>query len=245
MSDDPPEKTADARSYADFASRTRAKLAAIGPAPAWPTITPEQRAALQDAFRRELPRFERRVPTSTIEDNGHPFFRKVRVLRLADANFPAELAFAAWTSFGPIVLSGNPVALVAMCADERPAYVEDLDLAIVLANIAGVWAGASLMSFVQLASVEDIPFRRAGPADLEAEARIREAYASRIHPPRVETFAGGVRVTMWLVSESKLRLRVSETRPNLVTTREDVVAEVPAHPGRGWRMVGKRFVPVM
>lgn len=246
MSDTPASTPAhDAKAYAAFAARTKAKLAALPPPPPFPPITPEQRAALEDAFRRELPRFERRVATSQITDAVNPFFRKVRVLRLAQGDFPAEAAYAAWTSFGPVVLSGNPVALVAMCADEKPSHADDPDLAIVLANFGGAWTGASLMSFVQLGSVDDIPFRRASAADLEAEARIRADFAARIHPPRVETLEWGVRVTMWLVSESKLRLRVSETRPNLVTSREDVVADVPAHPGRGWRMVGKRFVPVL
>lgn len=227
----PPTKQAaaamseDAKKYAAFASRAVEKLAKVPPPPTFPPITIEQRAALAAAFGRDLPRFGPRVATAKIEDYGHPFFAKVRVLRLEAKDAP-EVAYAAWTSFGAIALSGNPVGLIGMCADERPAYADDPDLSIILGNMAAAWTSAGLAKATQLTSIDDIPFRRSTTEDAALEADVRRKFGERIHAPRVEAFDGGTRVTMWIVSEGRLRRRVSEVRPNLVTVKEENLSEL-------------------
>lgn len=227
----PPTKQAvaaaseDAKQYAAFASRTREKLASLPAPPTFPPITIEQRAALAAAFGRDLPRFGPRVATAKIEDYGHPFFSKVRVLGLEAKDSP-EVAYAAWTSFGAIVLSGNPVGLIGMCADERPAFADDPDLAIILGNMAAAWTSSGLTKAEQLTSIDDISFPRATPEDAALEKEVRQKLGDRIHAPRVESFDGGRRVTMWVVSEGRVRRRISEVRPNLVTVKEEAVADL-------------------
>jgi len=227
----PPTKQAvaatseDAKQYAAFASRAVEKLAKVPPPQAFPPITIEQRAALAAAFGRDLPRFGPRVATAKIDDYGHPFFSKVRVLRLEAKDAP-EVAYAAWTSFGAIPLSGNPVGLIGMCADERPAFADDPDLSIILGNMAAAWTSAGLAKAQQLASIDDIAFARATPEDAEHEKAVRQKLGDRIHAPRIESFEGGRRVTMWVVSEGKVRRRISEVRPNLVTVNEETAADL-------------------
>ena len=143
-----------------------------------------------------------------------------------EAKDSPEVAYAAWTSFGAIVLSGNPVGLIGMCADERPAFADDPDLAIILGNMAAAWTSSGLTKAEQLTSIDDISFPRATPEDAALEKEVRQKLGDRIHAPRVESFDGGRRVTMWVVSEGRVRRRISEVRPNLVTVKEEAVADL-------------------
>jgi hypothetical protein len=210
-----------------------------------PPLTQAELAQLAEVLRRDLPRFGDRVLTAKISDVGGQYWERVRVLRLESASpFPAQAAYAAWLSSGPIVLSHHPSALAAINAEEISARASDPDLAVALAGIAGVWTGASLMLEVRLNSVDDIPFRGATDQDRASEAEIRQRFAPQIVPPAVERLDDGVRVTMWIVSESRLRRRTGEIRSGAITLTEDVLADVPAFPGKMWGMKNNRFVPI-
>jgi hypothetical protein len=92
--------------------------------------------------------------------------------------------------------------------------------------------------------VNDIPFRGASDEDRALEADIRQRFAAQIVPPGVERSSDGVRVTMWIVSESRLRRRISEIRGGAIAVTEEVLADVPAFPGKMWAMKNNRFVPI-
>lgn len=230
--------------FVEAATRATAKLEKIKPA-THPPLTPTEVTQLAEVFRRDLPRFGDRVLTAKISDAGGQYWDRVRVLRVESASpFPAQAAYAAWLSSGPIVLSNHPSALAALNAEEISARTSDPDLAVALASIAGVWTGASLMLEVRLNSVNDIPFRAATDQDRASEAEIRQRFASQIVPPVVERLDDGVRVTMWIVSESRLRRRTGEIRGGAITVTEEVLADVPAFPGKMWGMKNNRFVPI-
>jgi hypothetical protein len=230
--------------FVDSVNRATKKLEQIKLA-THPALTPAELAQLDDVFRRDLPRFGDRASASKISDAGAQYFDRVRILRLASAApFPAQTAYAAWLSTGPVVLSHHPSALAAVNAEEISARASDPDLAVALAGIAGVWVGASLMLEVRLNSVNDIPFRGATDEDRASEADIRQRFATQIVPPAVERLGNGVRLTMWIVSESQLRRRSSEIRGGAIAVTEEVLAEVPAFPGKMWATKNNRFVPV-
>lgn len=100
-----------------------------------------------------------------------------------------------------------------------------------------------MMLEVRLGSVDDIPFRRASEVDRASEADIRRRFATQIVPPAVERLSDGVRVTMWIVSESRLRRRVGEIRGGALAVTEEVHADVPVFPGRMWAVKNNRIVP--
>lgn len=210
-----------------------------------PPLTSAQVTQLGEVFARDLPRFGSRALSAKISDVGGAYWERVRILRLDSTTpFPAQTAYAAWLSSGPVVLSHHPAALAAVNAEEHSARVSDPDLSVALASIAGVWTGASLMLEIRLNSVDDIPFRQATDGDRASEAEIRQAFGSQIVPPAVERLADGVRVIMWIVSESHLRRRISEIRGGALAVTEEVLAQVPTFPGKMWAMKNNRFVPV-
>jgi hypothetical protein len=230
--------------FVEAITRATAKLESIAPAAHAP-LSSAQIAALGEVCRRDLPRFGDRALTAKIGEAGAQYFERARILRLESATpFPAQAAYVAWLSSGPIVLSGNPSALAALNAEERSPHASDADLAVAIGSIAGVWTGASLMLEVRLAHVDDIPFRRATAEDGASEAAIRQRFATEIVPPSVERLSDGVRVTMWIVSESRLRRRISEVRDGAIAVTEAVLAEVPCFPGRMWGVKNNRFVPI-
>ncbi len=235
----------DSEAYAAAVSRARTKLAEYGMRPSFGSLSTAHRARLREACARDLPSFADRVNDATITDVGAPFFARVRILRLDSAlPFPALVAYAALTpTHGPIVLTGRPEGLRAMCEDEPPPS-SDPDLATVLANLAGAWTGASVMLEVRVSGVDEIPFRRVGPHDAAWEREVRLAHGSRITPPALERLDDGVRVTSWLVSESRLRRRAVAVRSATIDVTEEVVAELPVHPGRMWGAVDGRLIPV-
>ena len=240
----PPSTVTSPNEFDQAAARADTKLAQITPA-AHPPLAPADIARLAEVFRRDLPRFGDRVLTAKITDVGGQYWERVRVLRLESTMpFPAQAAYAAWLSSGPVVLSHHPAALAAVNQEELSPRASDPDLAVSLASIAGVWTGASLMLDVWLTSVDDIPFRGATDEDRAQEADIRQRFGTQIVPPTVERLPEGVRVTMWIVSESRLRRRTSEIRNGAISVTEDVVAEVPAFPGKMWGMKNNRFVPI-
>ena len=229
--------------FVETVTRANAKLAQIKPS-THPSLSPDQIAQLAEVFRRDLPRFGDRARTAKITDAGAQYMQRVRILRVESPSpFPAQAAYAAWLSSGPVVLSHHPAALAAVNAEERSVHASDRDLSVALASIAGVWTGASLMLEVRLNNVDDIPFRRASDVDRASEAEIRQRFATQIVAPAVERLGDGVRVTMWIVSESRLRRRVGEVRGGALAVIEDVIADVPVFPGRMWAMKNSRFVP--
>lgn len=230
--------------YVEAVARATAKLEGI-PADVHPPLSPAQVAQLAEAFRHDLPRFGDRATTAKVTDAGAQYFARVRILRVESAApFPAQAAYAAWLPSGPLVLSGHPSAFDAVNAEERSALAHDPDLCVSLAGIAGLWSGASLMLEVRLNGIDDVPFRRANEPDRDAEADLRRRFGAQVVPPAVERFDDGVRLTMWLVSESRLRRRVSEIRSGAIAVTEEVLAEVPSFPGRMWGVKDKRFVPI-
>lgn len=233
-----------AQEFVEAIQRATAKLAQIAPS-IHPPLAPTEIARLAEAFRRDLPRFGDRVSTARVSDVGAQYWDRVRIVRLESASpFPAQAAHAAWLSSGPVVLSGHPSALAAVNAEERCTRASDPDLSVALASIAGVWTGASLMLEVRLHRVDDIPFRRASDEDRASEADVRRRFTTQIVPPALERRSDGVRVTMWIVSESRLRRRVSEVRGGAITVTEEVLADVPVFPGRLWAVKNGRFVPI-
>lgn len=230
--------------YVEAVTRATAKLEQVKPSTHAP-LSATQVAQLAEVFRRDLPRFGDRALTAKISDAGALYFDRVRILRVESAvPFPAQAAYAAWLSSGPVVLSHHPSVLAAVNAEERSARASDPDLSLALASVAGVWTGASLMLEVRLNNVNDIPFRQASAEDRVAEAAIRQQFATRIVPPVVERLSDGVRATMWIVSESRLRRRVGEVRDNALAVTEEVLAELPVFPGKMWGVKNNRFVPI-
>lgn len=236
--------TGSHRDFVDAVIRATPAIEAR-PATKHPPLASASIAELGQVFRRDLPSFGDRALDATITDAGAKFFSRIRILRLESAiPFPAQAAYAAWLGTGPVVLTGNPEALHAVNAEERSAVAADPDLAIALAGIVGTWIGASRLLEIRLRDVDDIPFRRANDEDREREAELRRVFASRIEPPGAVRIGDGVRVTMWIVSESRLRLRQVEVGVRGLLATEEVLADVPAFPGAMWAMRNGRFVPI-
>ena len=97
---------------------------------------------------------------------------------------------------------------------------------------------------LRVGSVEDIPFRSTSDADRAIEADIRGKFGARIHPAALTSLPDGIRVTLWVASESRLRRRVSEVRNGIASVTETPLADLPIPPGRMWGMVGKRLLPI-
>lgn len=233
-----------ASEFVEAVTRATSKLQQIQ-AVGHPPLTPAQVTQLGEVFDRDLPRFGSRALSAKISDVGGVYWERVRILRLDSASpFPAQTAYAAWLSSGPVVLSQHPAALAAVNAEEHSARASDPDLSVAFASIAGVWTGASLMLEIRLHNVDDIPFRHATDNDRASEAEIRRTFGAQIVPPAVERLADGVRVTIWIVSEAHLRRRVSEVRGGALAVTEEVLAQVPTFPGKMWAMKNNRFVPV-
>lgn len=230
----------DPAAFLAAGERGKAKLAALKPSPLPVQLSADERSELARVCATQFPRFATRVAAATATNVAAPFFQRVRVLRLESAApFPAQAAYAAWLSSGPVMLSGNPAAFATICADESPQHTSDSDMAVLLALFAGLWSTGSVHSELRLNSVDDIPFR--GPS--EAEAEIRSKYGSLIKPAGLVALPDGVRVSLWVASESLLRRRVSEVRQGQITVTETVLDHLPIPPGRMWGFVGNRLLP--
>ncbi|MCW5790456.1 MAG: hypothetical protein KIT72_08545 [Polyangiaceae bacterium] len=235
----------DHAAFMAAAQRGKSKLARLGHGAVVAQLSPTERAEIARACAAQLPRFESRVAMSTMQSVGAPFWRRTRILHLVSAMpFPAQEAYATWTSSGPVILSGNPNAYSVICADESPMHTDDPDVAVLLAIFAGMWSSASLHKEVRLSTVDDIPWRRATPRDHAAEAQVRATYGSQIAPTGLAKLNDGVRVTMWVASESWLRHRVAEVQHDSVQVVETPVIELPIFPGRLWGEQDGRFVPI-
>lgn len=230
--------------YAAAVERAGKKYARIAPKHRAASLTPSTRAALSELLQRDLPRIGARIETAETTDVGAVFFERARVLQIvSNVPFPAQTAYAALTETGPRVLSSHPATLAALCAEDPPTHVDDPDLALVLATQAGFWTGTSLLGDIQLRSIDDIPFRAAGDQDRQREAEVRRTYGDRIAPPGLEVIADGIRLTTWLVGESRLLQRIAEVRGTMVNVVETVVCPLPVHPGRLWGERAGRLVP--
>jgi hypothetical protein len=202
-------------------------------------------ASIVTACERDLPRFAGRVAEAEVTNVAAPYFKRVRVLKLeSQVPFPAQTAFVAWTAAGPFVLTGNPAAVTAMCADERPPVISDSDLAVHFAVDAMYWVSASVFNEVRVNTADDIPWRRAGDDDTAREAELREIFGPLLAAAGVAKLEDGLRVTMWVASESKLRFRVADIRRDVITVSETAVADLPIFPGRMWGERDGQFVPV-
>lgn len=227
------------------AERGAAKHKQIAGPPTAVPLTTAERAALTAAFAAKLPRFAGRVAEASATSVGAPFFRAVRVLRLESAApFPACAAFAALTPSGALVLSGNPESLGSLFAAEKPAHIEDADVALMLGLIAGYWTSASLHNELRVTNADEIPWRRAGGEDQAQEAAIRTTYGPRISAPSLGRTRGALRVALWVVSESWLRTREIAVNHDGVRMTETPVVALPVFPGRMWGVRDGRLVPI-
>lgn len=209
------------------------------------SLSADEVAAIVKACERDLPRFAGRVAEAEVTNVAAPYFKRVRVLKLeSQVPFPAQTAYVAWTASGPSVLTGNPTVVTAMCADERPAVINDFDLAVHFAVDAMYWASASVFNEVRVNTADDIPWRRAGEDDTTREAELRKTVGPQLRPAGVAKLDDGLRVTMWVASESKLRFRVADIRRDVVAVSETAVADLPTFPGRMWGERDGQFVPV-
>jgi hypothetical protein len=225
--------------------RGAAKHKQIAGSPTAVQLTGAERAALTTAFEAKLPRFAGRVAQASATSVGAPFFRTVRVLRLESAvPFPACAAFAALTPSGALVLSGNPESLETLFAAERPAHMNDPDVALMLGLIVGYWTSASLHNNLRVSSVDEIPWRRACKEDQAQETAIRTMYGSQITAPTLARTREALRATLWVVSESWLRRREIAVAHGGVRVTETAVVELPVFPGRMWGNRDGRWVPI-
>ncbi len=209
-----------------------------------------QLAWLRELVARERPSFAARLHGPVIVNElRQPFFTRHRVLQLQSPSpMPALALFVAVASDGqPLVLSGHPDNLRAIARVDRPKGLGDPAVARAYGHIAGEWTRASDLPELMISSVDEIPWHRElSPAEEASVARLRETHGKAIHPQRLEPTEQGWRLTLWVVSESRLVRRQLDIPVTGELRREDqvVVAALAVPPGRFWAIVGDRFVPV-
>jgi hypothetical protein len=214
------------------------------------TLTPTELSRLRAAAERDAHAFVDRLQGPIdVEQVEQPWFRTHRILEIGSgAPFPARGLDVAITADGEVlILTARIEHLQRVAAADPPAGMDRLENAAPYALYGNGWTSTSAMGEVRIDGFDDIPWQAS--LDDAQRARIeelRQRWSAEIQPETSEQTAAGWRFRHWCVATRQLIERELVVAPDGQLRRTERVHEqyLPVPPGRYWRLVKGRLVPV-
>lgn len=212
-------------------------------------LTPAELARLRAAAERDAHAFvDRLAGPIEVEQVDQPWFRRHRVLEIqSGAPFPARALNVIANDGELLILNARIDHLQQAAAADPPAGMDRLDNAAAYAAYGNGWTSTSAMGEVRLDAFDDIPWQAS--LDDAQRARIdelRQRWSAAIRPETSEPSADGWRFRHWCIATRQLIERELVVAPDGQLRRTEHVHEqyLPVPPGRYWRFVKGRLVPV-
>ncbi len=211
----------------------------------------EDRFSLRTAVERDLPAFARRLDgVLEIEEIAQPFFTGLQVLEVVSAAPPPPQKIHLGRSESPRrlwVLTRHIEHLRAMAELERPRDLTDPNAAKEYALHATAWTTESPLGELRVASLDEVPwFDDLSDAERARVDELRRTLAGEIGPEKLEMAIAEYRLTYWLVANQRLIRRTLTVPLSGALRRDDrvVADQLPVPPGKIWKFVDGRLVPV-
>lgn len=146
-----------------------------------------------------------------------------------------------------VVLTGHLEVLVAMAAADRPAALTDPKIATNYAIYCDGWTTESPYRELKIASVDDIPWLANLDDEMKAQIQgVKDALGSAIEPQELIFEPGQWQVHFWVVANRRLIERTLIVPLDGQLRRIDKIhrEDLPLPPGKMWKMVNNRLIPV-
>jgi hypothetical protein len=213
------------------------------------SLTPTELSRLRAAAERDAHAFVDRLQGPIeVEQVEQPWFRRHRILEVASAApFPARSLDVATADGEFLVLNARIDHLQHIAAADPPAGMDRLENAAPYAVYGNGWTSTSAMGEVRIDSFDQIPWQAS--LDDAQRARIealRQRWSAEIRPETSEHSAAGWRFRHWCIATRQLVERELLVEPSGQLRRTERFHEqyLPVPPGRYWRLVQGRLIPV-
>jgi hypothetical protein len=212
-------------------------------------LTPAELAQLRAAAATDAPSFVDRLGLPLdVERVEQPWFRHHRILEVATgAGSSARTLTVIAGDRTMRVLTARIDNLRAAAADDPPVGLDSEDGAATYASCGNGWTSAYALGELRIGSVDDIPWQ----AHLDDDARqriaeVRARWGAAIGPETRQRDRAGWHVHGWWIATRQLIERELVVEPSGQLRRIDQVHEeyLPVPPGRYWKLVNGRLVPV-
>ena len=215
------------------------------------SLTAPELDAIARAAELRTPWFRDRLAGPlTCELQAQPWFLRHRIVEVQSSTpFPARRIHVALGPAGPTVLTGDDRSLADVVLSDPPPPFTSLESIRDYALNCDFWTTAHTLGELTLRAWEDIPFfPNLSPEELALIGALKATVGHDMKPPSVfrNDTGDGFLVERWVLAEQKFIRRDLNVGKDGTFSRTDVVidAQLPVPPGRVWRVVDGRFIPV-